>query len=171
MARASDMVSVLMAKNIAEAWMAWSLKAARNWAMSIPRNVREWRWSAGWKVFIGPSCAGAVIPAGVAKSVVYRRASRLPAPPAGGRIWSHVRRHVDPGRHRGGRPGRRGAALAAGLRRAAQTGGGAAGAGTAGADAGCDGAGARGVPPPGGRRAGAAVEQPGTLLRRGRRGH
>ena len=34
---ASLRVWVLMAKNMAAAWMAWSLKAARNWATSRPR--------------------------------------------------------------------------------------------------------------------------------------
>src|SRR5438093_7271919 len=37
----------LIAKNIAEAWMAWSLNAARNWAMSRPVNVRERNEEAG----------------------------------------------------------------------------------------------------------------------------
>src|SRR5947207_5234775 len=37
----------LIAKNIAEAWMAWSLNAARNWAMSRPMNVRERNEEAG----------------------------------------------------------------------------------------------------------------------------
>src|SRR6266849_3475897 len=36
-----------MAKNMAEAWMAWSLKAARNWAISRPMNVRERNEEAG----------------------------------------------------------------------------------------------------------------------------
>src|SRR5262245_20875529 len=49
MAVRSVMVPVLMAKNMAEAWMAWSLKAARNWATSKPKKVRECKWSAGWK--------------------------------------------------------------------------------------------------------------------------
>src|SRR5260370_39644907 len=37
----------LMAKNMAEAWMAWSLKAARNWAASRPMNVRDRNEEAG----------------------------------------------------------------------------------------------------------------------------
>src|SRR5260370_16732182 len=37
----------LMAKNMAEEWMAWSLKAARNWAISRPMNVRERNEEAG----------------------------------------------------------------------------------------------------------------------------
>src|SRR5262249_25986206 len=53
MAAPSLIVWVLMAKNIAAAWMAWSLNAARNWATSRPRNVRERRWSAGWNVVMG----------------------------------------------------------------------------------------------------------------------
>src|SRR4051794_27769329 len=53
MARDSVRVSVLKEKNMAEAWMAWSLKAAKNWATRRPRKVRECRWSAGWKVFMG----------------------------------------------------------------------------------------------------------------------
>src|SRR5262245_37722904 len=37
-----------MAKNIAEAWIAWSLKAARNWAISRPTNVRSRSVVARW---------------------------------------------------------------------------------------------------------------------------
>ncbi len=47
MAWASSSVPWLMAKNMAEAWIAWSLNAARNWATSRPRKVRERRLSAG----------------------------------------------------------------------------------------------------------------------------
>ena len=36
MAWASLSVWVLMAKNMAAAWMAWSLNAARNWAARRP---------------------------------------------------------------------------------------------------------------------------------------
>ncbi len=44
----------LMAKNIDEAWMAWSLKAARNWATSRPRKVRVRRVAAGWNAMSLP---------------------------------------------------------------------------------------------------------------------
>jgi hypothetical protein len=47
MALASLRMRWWMAKNMAEAWMAWSLKAARNWAMTSPMNVRERRLPAG----------------------------------------------------------------------------------------------------------------------------
>src|SRR5262245_11453508 len=87
----------------------------------------------------------------------------LLARPPGAIIKLHDRSHAHSVRHRAGRPLGRGAALAFGLRRAAPAGGPEAGPGTARPDAASDRAGARGVPAVGGRRAGAALEQPRPL--------
>src|SRR5262245_9293353 len=59
MALSSFSVCVLMAKNMADAWMAWSLKAARNWAASRPAYVRvasvsAGAWAPGPAVDMGP---------------------------------------------------------------------------------------------------------------------
>ena len=73
---------------------------------------------------------------------------RVPAG-APGRVRADERRDPHPVRHRAGRPARRRAAPAAGLRRAAQAGGPEAGPGEARPDAPGHGPGPRGVPPAG----------------------
>src|SRR5205085_9500229 len=84
---------------------------------------------------------------------------------ATGTLGIHDRSDPPSVRHRARRPARRRAALAAGLRRVAPTGEPAARPGEARPDVAGDGAGPRGVPAPGGRGGGPAVEQPPPFLR------
>src|SRR5262245_8258165 len=71
-------VFLLMAKNIAEAWIAWSLNAARNWAISRPMKVRLRRVPALTNAAGGGAGAGDCGMATIPSWGRYRRFLVLP---------------------------------------------------------------------------------------------